>query len=107
MRADKIAALNDMLRTTFLGGEVFITQGISALGGKFTSAVVEAVQKFTDFTADNDPYGEHDCAVLEVEGVRVIFKTDYYSKDKQSASDDPSDPSITCRVLTIMCADEY
>jgi len=36
-----------------------ITQGIQALGEASVVAVLQAVQKFNAFTAENDPFGEH------------------------------------------------
>ena len=33
---------------------------------------------FTAFSRDNDPYGEHDCAILTVDGVKIMFKIDYF-----------------------------
>ena len=38
--------------------------------------VLIAVARFDDFNEDNDPWREHDCAVLTANGRRVIFKHD-------------------------------
>jgi len=103
----KIRELNDHLRCTRLGGRVVITAGIEALGGEVFGRILDAVAAFNDFTADNDPHGEHDCAVMDVEGVRIIWKIDYYDEAFTYASPDPSDPSVTRRVLTVMLAEEY
>jgi hypothetical protein len=71
------------------------------------SAVLDAVQTFDEFTPDNDPHGEHDCALLTVAGHRVMFKIDYYDSSMIGGSPDPSDPAITYRVLTMLLASEY
>ena len=99
--------LNDRLRKTGAGGQVLITDGILQLGLGFSQKVLEQVAGFDQFTPDNDPWGEHDCASLEVEGQKVIWKIDYYDKRMEFLSPDPADPKVTCRVLTIMLASEY
>jgi hypothetical protein len=104
--AIKIAKLNDQLRTTFKGGSVCMTAGIVALEEALRLRVFAEVCRFNDFTADNDPYGEHDCGLVEVDGVSVIWKIDYYDPTFSVHSDDPSDASLTGRVLTIMLAEE-
>ena len=105
--ASRIRELNDMFRTCFIGARVLITEGVTALGQDFTSGCVEAVQRFEDFTADNDPYGEHDFGCVTVQGRKVFWKIDYYDCLLAMRSDDPADASLTTRVLTIMLAEDY
>ena len=66
-----------------------ITSGIQALGTEGAARVLGAVAGFDAFTADNDPYGEHDCAILTVDGLRVLFKIDYYDRELAYHSPDP------------------
>jgi Protein of unknown function (DUF3768) len=106
-RTERIRALNDRLRTTGEGGNVVITRGLAALDAEILRKIMAAVQCFDQFTADNDPYGEHDCAVTDVAGERVMFKIDCYDRALQGHSPDESDPNVTTRVLTIMLASEY
>jgi len=102
-----IAALNDNLRRFHAGGMVVISQGMAALDREVWREVVAAVATFDAFTPDNDPYGEHDCAVVDVGGLPIIFKIDYYDPTMLHHSDDPANPELTKRVLTIMLAEEY
>ena len=84
-----------------------ITNGIGALGLPTVNAIFTAIAEFKDFNADNDPWGEHDCAVLTVGAHRIIFKIDYFDRDLRWHSPDASDPAVTERVLTVMLAEEY
>lgn len=106
-RLVRIRELNDQLRSTGRGGMTVMTNGIGALGLERVNRVFAAVATFTDFNADNDPWSEHDCAALTVDGVRVIWKIDYLDRSRRIDSPDPADPKVTVRVLTVMLADEY
>ena len=103
--ADRVRELNDAARQTFTGCRVVVTRGVAALD--CVDAVLAAVRSYSTFDADNDPYGEHDFGCIAVAGYRLFWKFDYYDVDMQMASLDPTDPTITTRVLTIMMADEY
>ena len=102
-----IRILNDNFRSTFVGGQVVMTQGVDDLPLDTKARVLLAVQSFSNFTKDNDPHGEHDFGSFEIEGETYFFKVDYYALDMDGGSEDPADPNVTTRVLTIMRADEY
>ncbi|MDF2232407.1 DUF3768 domain-containing protein [Albimonas sp. CAU 1670] len=103
----RVRELNDALRKRCVGGQVLATRGIGMLPAPLVARIFEAVGAFNDFTEDNDPWGEHDCAAIEVDGIRVIWKIDYYDRTMTAGSPDPSDPLLTLRVLTVMRAEEY
>ena len=105
--ADRIRLLNDNFRTTFIGGQVVMTQGVAELPLATKARVLLAVQSFDKFTEDNDPHCEHDFGSFDIEGETYFFKIDYYALDMDGGSEDPADPEKTARVLTIMRADEY
>ncbi|PZP84252.1 MAG: hypothetical protein DI582_09300 [Azospirillum brasilense] len=103
----RIAALNDRLRQTYWGGKVMMTPGITALPEDTQHAIFRAVQEFDAFTEDNDPYGEHDFGKVVVNGVSCFWKISYYDNRLEYGSEDPANPDITTRVLTIMLTSEY
>ncbi|MDW9525875.1 DUF3768 domain-containing protein [Sinorhizobium meliloti] len=103
----RIRELNDELRTTFGTGRVILTSGVQVLDEAARAELLRAVQQFNDFTAGNDPYGEHDFGRVVVRGEGYFWKIDYYDNDLQYQSPDPADATITTRVLTIMREDEY
>ena len=102
-----IRKLNDQFRQSLRGGMLVMTAGVIALGQDRQLKILEAVSKLDRFDENNDPYGEHDFGALEVAGERLFFKIDYYDHDLSAHSPDPTDPSVTKRLLTIMLADEY
>jgi hypothetical protein len=107
MTAANIAELNDHLRRTFTGGKVLLTAAVAALEPSDQGEVLEKVRSFADFNPDNDPHLEHDFGVVSVEGERYFFKVDYYDLTMEFGSQDPSDPTVTTRVLTIGHMSDY
>ena len=115
--ASAIARLNDRLRDhiTQPGTDrVMMTSGIAELIGdvgifrnfRKRAELLRAIRGYDAFTRANDPYGEHDLGTFDFEGAACMWKIDYYNADLSAGSEDPSDPSVTVRVLTIMRADE-
>ena len=104
----KIAFLNDMCRRAMgIAGRLVQTSGICALSREDQSAIREKVEAFDTFTPDNDPHEEHDFGAFEHNGERIFWKIDYYDTTMTKGSEDPTDPRMTIRVLTIMLASEY
>lgn len=103
----KIQVLNDRFRRTFNGGKVLMTSGVSELHLPQQITLMNLVRTFDDFSEDNDPYGEHDFGKIELNGTAYFWKIDYYDMDFECLSPDPSDETVTNRVLTVMRADEY
>ena len=103
----RIRDLNDAFRKTGIGGRIMLTISIRELGERAVQEVIKKIRNFSDFNENNDPHGEHDFGSITHNGVKVIWKVDYYDRSLEFGSPDPSDASITTRVMTIMCADEY
>ena len=120
-RAERIARLNDLARRAMgIASVVVATEGIRALPEADQSRLRGLVETFDAFTPDNDPYGERDFGAIYqgVEGVwsvsrpvvvavTVFWKIDAYDRELRFGSEDPADPAMTRRVLTIMLASEF
>ena len=102
-----IKTLNDNLRKTFIGGRVVLTQGINVKSPKDIARILAKVRNFNNFTKANDPYNEHDFGSFDYKGEKIYWKIDYYDKSYQYLSENPVNPDITNRVLTVMLAEEY
>ena len=103
----RIRALNDAFRKTFAGGQVLLTPGVNELPSDVRAMAIRKVATFDAFTPDNNPHGEHDFGAFDLAGHKVFWKIDYYAPDLQGGAEDPTDPKMTARVLTIMLAEEY
>ena len=54
-----------------------VTAGVAALCHRTRIDALRAVQAFTAFTPDNDPYGEHDFGFFKAAGHEFFWKIDY------------------------------
>jgi Protein of unknown function (DUF3768) len=107
-KTERIAHLNDVARTAMgIACHLHQTIGISALPDADQSRIRELVEMYSAFDPGNNPYGERDLGCFEHNGHAVMWKIDYYDKSLEYGSEDPSDPSQTTRVLTIMLREEY
>jgi len=106
-KTEVIRVLNDELRQNLATGTALMTAGVAALGAEAVARIVKAIAVYDDFCHANDPYEEHDFGSFEVDGHKIFFKIDYLDKALTAHSPDPSDPSVTERVITIMLAEEY
>lgn len=102
-----IRVLNDNFRSTFIGGQIVMTAGVSELPLDVKARVLLTVRTFNAFGENNDPHGEHDFGSFEIAGETFFWKIDYYDRDCQYGSENPGDPEKTTRVLTVMLAEEY
>jgi len=107
MDRERIKHLNDALRMTLRGGRVLLTVSVYALPDDLKALALQRTRNFTDFSQDNDPHGEHDFGSFELAGQTFFWKIDYYDERCEYGSQDPSDPSKTTRVLTLMLASDY
>lgn len=111
-RAAEIAAQNDRFRkdgpTDAIRGRVMFTPGVLAFD---VAAIMAAVRAFDTFTEENDPWGQHDFGTFEIrhggETVKLYWKIDLYEPEYHYGSDEPHDPAVTCRVLTVLLPSEY
>ena len=103
--SEKVRELNDNFRTQLRGGRLMMTRGIA--GRPDARQILARVVYFRDFDPHNDPHSEHDFGAFDHQGEKIFWKIDYYDHDLQHGSEDPSNPEITTRVLTIMLASEY
>lgn len=106
-KVPRIRALNDAFRKTFRGGKVVTTASVAALPDMVVANALLRVASFDEFTADNDPHGEHDFGAFELCGRTFFWKIDTYDRNLKYGSEDPSDPENTTRVLTLMLAEDY
>ena len=107
--ACEIALHNDRFRITLspVLGKVVVTGGVLLKGDAFTTKAIGLVRQFNDFNDGNDPYGERDFGTVEVYNEIVNWKFDYFDRRYKYLSENPADPEVTRRVLTIYLAHQH
>lgn len=99
----QIAERNDLLRKTGKGGRINISGMLMDFAN--LDKIMQAMRDFDNFNKDNDPYGEHDCGLFEVDGEKFMFKIDYYDTNLEYGVDPKTEPAI--HILTLMLASDY
>ena len=103
----ELAAGNIKFVNANFGSALFVTRGVEARGWDFVARALAAVRDFSDFTPENDPYGEHDFGAFNLDGVKPFWKIDCYDRVLEYASPDAVDAEKTRRILTVLLAEEY
>ncbi len=107
-RTQRIRELNDQLRQDPRQGKLMITNDVTAIAYEYgLAAILKAIRMNSEFTEDNDPHGEHDFGSIKLGPATVWWKIDYYDRACKEGSEDPANPSLTTRVMTIMTPSEY
>ena len=106
-KTEIIRKLNDEARRSFKNVQVMLALGIRIRPEKEIAEILERVRTFNNFNKNNDVYGEHDYLSFDYRGEKIIAKIDYYDQNYRFMSENPADPTITNRVLTIMTAEDF
>lgn len=104
----QIQELNDRFRKgDHTLGHQRITEMVQALSLDNQRELFRLIRNFDRFTEGNDSHGEHDFGAVEIEGEKYFWNISYYDLKLEYGSDEPSNPAVTRRVLTIMHSSEY
>lgn len=119
-RAEAIARLNELARKAMgVAGIAVATSGFRALNTRDQSRVRELIETFDAFTPDMIPMERDFGADYQDSRGRwtttrpdecretVFWKIDCYDLSMEWASDDPANPAVARRFLTIMSAEKY
>ena len=107
MTTETIRQLNDEHRKE---GKFFLTGSLAPVVKADDTLIAEIavpIIEYDNFTPGNDPHEEHDMGVFELRGEKVCWKIDDYDLDLRMHSPDPSDPTVTRRVLTVFYLNDY
>lgn len=102
---DYVREQNDKFRKSLVKTPMFrvvLTAGVA--DSQIREKIIETVRLFDSFSDANDPHKEHDCALFDLDGIKYMFKFDYYDKNLEYGVDPLEDEPY--RVLTIMQASE-
>jgi hypothetical protein len=106
--ATTIAELNDRFRKGDRTlGRHMASVLVNALTSEQQQELTRLVRVFDTFTEGNDPYSEHDFGSVEMEREKYFWKIDYYNLNYEYGSEDPNDPAVTRRVMTILHCSEH
>lgn len=101
-QAGKVRDFNDALRRDMPHGRVLLTRSVAQLPLQDVRQILELVRAFDTFNADNDPWNEHDFGKVNFEGQQYYWKIDALDLSMEYGSPDPTDETVTKRIITLM-----
>lgn len=106
--SDRIRLLNRKYRLLVpYAPDLMLSSLVRKTLGDFLPELFIAIRDFDDFHEGNNPYGEEDFGSVTIRGHEIWWKIDYYDRFLGGGSPDPSDASLTRRVMTIFLPEEY
>lgn len=111
-QSDKIRDLNDRFRKGDLSvpGHKLITRDlINTLADENIGMELlwPLISEYDEFNAENDPHGEHDFGQFNLNDHKCFWKIDVMDPSLELAPLDPTDPTLSVRVLTVMLATDW
>lgn len=104
-RARTIRRKNDAYRKDLINARVLISRHVRSLEEPELRALLLAVRDYRNFSPIYDPCREHDRGGITLNAQLYFWHIDYSHPDQPNLSPDPTDDA-TCRMITIMHADE-
>ena len=106
LSTERIRAHNDELPRDLPNGHAVMTAGVAAPGLTRSSGSSKPSRSTTISARPTTPMANTTSARSKPTATRFFFKIDYLDKALAAHSPDPSDPSVTERVIAIMLAEE-
>ena len=111
-RTERIALLNDAARQgrdrtariVMTSGLLAEFSGDTVADSMMAQARLMAALRHCTFASDSP---ERDFASMDVDGIKVLMKIDYYDTKLAFGSEDPANPAMTRRVITLMRPEDY
>jgi len=102
----KNRALNDHFRKTGEGGIVTLSMGLHKLG---QAEVGNVMKQLAGEKGDKsvESGNEHDMGEIEIGNRTISWEIDYYNKELDDVSGNPTNPEQTTRFMTLLLATEY
>ena len=102
----KNRALNDHFRKTGQGGIVTLSMGLHKLG---QAEVDNVMKQLAGEKGDKsvEAGSEHDMGEIQVGNRTVSWEINYYNKELDDVSDNPTNPDQTTRFMTLLLSTEY
>ncbi len=102
----KNRALNDHFRKTGQGGIVTLSMGLHKLG---QAEVDNVMKQLAGDKGDRsvEAGGEHDMGEMQVGSRTITWEINYYNKELDDVSENPTNPDQTTRFMTLLLSTEY